>query len=263
MKLYRINALLMRHLYLNKRSVPRMMDIFFWPVMTIVLWGFISLYLEKANLDSLNIVAVLLGAVLLWEVLNESQHSISVAFLEEVWEKNLLNIFVTPLKLSEFIASTVGLGVVRVSLVSIVMIILSFFAYSFNIFSLGFYLIPFIINLLIFGWVLGLVITAVILRWGSSAQVLAFGIMFLVQPFTAVFYPVSVLPKFIQYISLAIPSTHVFEGMRAVVQTGSFPMFNLVMSIILNLIYLTLASMFFYKMFARVKEKGNMLKLNQ
>ena len=262
MRWHRIKAILIRNLYLNKRSFPRMLDIFFWPVMTLLLWGFLSLYLEKANLGNFNILTVLLGAVLLWEVLNESLHSVSVGFLEEVWEKNLLNIFVTPLKVSEFLTSTILLGLVRVLIVGVVMTILAFFAYSFNIFTFGFYLIPFILNLLIFGWVIGFVAIAIILRYGTSAQVLAFGITFLLQPFTAVFYPVSVLPGVLKYVALALPATHVFEGMRSVVATGSFPLFNLLMALGLNIIYLILAVWLFYRMFARVKEKGLLLKLN-
>lgn len=262
MKWYRINALLIRHLYLYKRSLPRLMDIFFWPIMTLILWGFLSLYLKNSNLAGLNIITILLGATILWEVLSESQHSISVGFLEEVWEKNFLNIFVTPLKLSEFIASTAILGVVRVFIVGIVMSILAFFAYSFNIFTLGFYIIPFMINLLLFGWILGLLITALILRFGTSAQVLAFGIIFLVQPFTAVFYPVSVLPHYIRYVAYALPSTYVFEGMRTVVNSGVLPLNLFFTSLILNIIYLIIILWFFYKMFAKVKEQGKLLKLD-
>lgn len=262
MKWHRIKAILIRNLYLNKRSFPRMLDIFFWPIMTMFLWGFMSLYLEKTNFSGFNIIALLLGAVLLWEVLNESIHAVSIGFLEEIWEKNLLNIFVTPLKVSEFLASTVLLGLVRTAIIGIIMTILAFVAYSFNIFSLGFYLIPFVLNLLIFGWAIGFVAIAIILRYGSSAQVLAFGITFLLQPFTAVFYPVSILPKVVQYISLALPSTHVFEGMRAVIATGSISTFNLLMAFGLNIAYLTLAVLFFHKMFLRIKERGLLLKLN-
>lgn len=262
MKWYRINALLIRHIYLYKRSLPRIMDIVFWPVMTLFLWGFLGRYLEQTEFGgSVNIVTILLGAIILWEVMSESQHSISIAFLEDVWERNLLNIFVTPIKISEFLASTLLLGVVRVFLVSIIMIIIAFFAYSFNFFTLGLYLIPFIINLLIFGWILGLLITAIILRFGTSAQVLAFGIMFLIQPFTAVFYPVSILPQYIQYISYALPSTHVFEGLRAVINSGNLSWNYFIFGFGLNIIYLAITIWFFYKMFARIKEKGRLMKL--
>ncbi|MDO8563917.1 MAG: ABC transporter permease [Nanoarchaeota archaeon] len=261
-KFHRINALLIRHLYLYKRSVPRLMDIMFWPVMTLILWGFISKYLEHSNLSGLNIITVLLGAVILWEILSESQHSLSVAFLEEVWEKNLINIFVTPLKLSEFVISTALLGFVRVFLVTIMLSTIAFFSYTFNIFDLGFYIIPFAINLLLFGWILGLFIVAIILRFGTSAQILAFGIMFLIQPFTAVFYPVSILPTFARYISLALPSTHVFEGMRAVIATGEFSINLFLIGLGLNIIYLILALWFFYRMFAHIKNQGKLMKLD-
>src|SRR3990167_3973028 len=97
MKWHRINALLMRHIYLNRKSFPRLMDMLFWPIMSLFLWGFVRLFLEKSNAGGLNIVTILLGAVLLWEILQEGQHSVSIAFLEDVWQKNLLNIFVTPL----------------------------------------------------------------------------------------------------------------------------------------------------------------------
>ena len=262
MKWHRINALLIRHLYLYKRSLPRIMDIFFWPITTLLLWGFLSSYLERSSLAEVNIVTVLLGAIIFWEFLSESQHSISVAFLEEVWEKNFLNIFVTPLKLEEFIASTALLGLVRVLLVGIIMAIVAFFAYSFNFISFGFLLIPFVINLLIFGWALGLIITAIILRFGTSAQVLAFGMMFLIQPFTAVFYPVSILPKYVQYIALSLPSTYVFEGMRTTINSGSFPVSMFLVGLGLNIIYLSLSIWFFYRMFEKVKIKGRLMKLD-
>lgn len=261
-KWHRINALLIRHLYLYKRSVPRIMDIAFWPVMTLILWGFISKYLETSNFSGFNIVTVLLGAIIFWEILSESQHSISVAFLEEVWEKNLINIFVTPLKLSEFILSTGLLGIVRVLMVTTFLSIIAFFAYSFNILTIGFFIIPFAFNLILFGWILGLVITGVILRFGTSAQVLAFGLMFLIQPFTAVFYPVSILPTAVRYISLSLPSTHVFEGMRAVINTGTFPVNDFLIATGLNIIYLIFALWFFYKMFSYIKAQGKLMKLD-
>lgn len=262
MKFHRINALLIRHLYLYKRSFPRIMDILYWPVLELVLWGFISVYLGRFSLSGFNALTVLLGAIIFWDLLSQSQRSVSVAFLEDVWEKNFLNIFVTPLKISEFLVSTVLLAFFRLIMVGAVMAILGFLFYKFNLFSFGFYLIPFMLNLLVFGAVLGLFTTAVILRYGTSAQILAFGFIVLIQPFSAVFYPVSVLPHFLQYIAHAIPSTYVFEGMRAVLETGSLPLDLLSWSIITNLVYLVLVLWYFYRMFAAVKAKGRLLKLD-
>src|SRR5271168_4830718 len=201
MKWYRVKALIIRHLYLYQRSLPRLMDIFFWPTMDLLVWGFMSLYLEKLDLANVNIFSAILGAVIFWGILQQSQGSVSTTFLEDVWEKNLLNIFVTPLTILEFILATFGLVIVRVILGGIVMVILALLLYHFNVFVLQLAAIPFILNLIVFGSVLGLFITAILLRFGTSAQVLAFGFIFLIQPFSAVFYPVSALPRVLQYIS--------------------------------------------------------------
>lgn len=262
MKIKRVNALLIRHLYLYQRSVPRLMDIFFWPILELLLWGFLSLYLQKMNFGGLNVVTVLLGAIIFWDLMSQSQRAISTTFLEEVWERNLLNIFVSPLRLSEYLVSSVLIAMFRIIIVGLVMAALAWALYHFNLFAFGFYLILFMLNLLIFGWTLGFFTTGIILRFGSAAQVLAFGLVFLLQPFSAVFYPVSVLPQGLQYLARALPSAYVFEGMRAVIATGTLPVSNLVWAFGTNIFYLILVLWFFTRMFARVKEKGMLMKLD-
>ena len=262
MKWHRIHALIMRQIYLNKKSFPRLMDLLFWPVMSLFLWGFVSIFLEKSNTSGLNIVTFILGAVLLWEMLQEGQHSVAIAFLEDVWQKNLLNIFVTPLTRAEYIASTVLFGILRTLVAGTVMTIIALLLYSFNIFTLGMYLIPFALNLMVFGWILGILAIGIILRYGSSANSIAWGMIFVLQPFTAVFYPVSILPKAIQYIAWFLPSTHVFEGMRSVISTGTIPTFNLIAAFALNIFYFVIVMIFFNKMFDRIKKKGLLLKLD-
>ncbi|MDP2704476.1 MAG: ABC transporter permease [bacterium] len=262
MKFYRINALLIRHLYLYRRSLPRMMDIFYWPVMDILVWGFFSVYLEKSSLAGFNAVSVLLGAMIFWDLLNQSQKAVSVAFLEDIWEKNLINIFVAPVRVSEFLGATVFIGLVRIALVSVVLGGLAFLFYHFNIFALGFYLIPFVANLLLFGWILGIFTTGIILRYGTQAQILAFGFIFIIQPFSAVFYPVSALPNALQYVALILPSSHVFEGLRAVLLGNTFPAGPLLLATATNLLYLVLALMFFMAMFRLGKIIGLLKKLD-
>lgn len=238
------------------------MDVFFWPVIELLLWGFISLYLQKFDMGGLNIVTVLLGAIIFWDLLSQSQRAVSVAFLEDVWERNFLNIFVTPLTVGEFMVSAVLLGLVRVALVGAVMAVLAFALYHLNIFAFGFSLIPFAANLLLFGWAAGLFATAIILRYGTSAQVIAFSLLFLVQPLSAVFYPASVLPEGVRFFAYLLPSTHVFEGMRTVIATGSFPYAELGWAFLTNAICLFLSIRYFYYMFARVKEQGRLMKLD-
>ncbi len=252
----------MRHLYLYPRSIPRLMDVFFWPILELLMWGFLSLYLERLNLGNLNIVSLFLGAMIFWEFLSRSQNAVSVAFLEDVWERNILNVFVAPVQVSEFLASTLLLGLVRIGMTGVLLSILSFLFYHFNIFQFGIYTVPFLINLLIFGWVLGLFTTGIILRFGTSAQVLAFGLIFLIQPFSAVFYPVSALPHAIQWFSYILPSTYVFEGMRKVISVGTLPLHEIILSFGINIIYIAVVIFFFYRMFAKVKIQGKLLKLD-
>ncbi|MEK7619097.1 MAG: ABC transporter permease [Patescibacteria group bacterium] len=262
MKLHRINGLLIRHLYLYRRSFPRLMDLFYWPVMDILLWGFLSIYLEKFNLGAISALTVLLGAIIFWDLLNQSQKAVSIAFLEDVWERNLLNIFVTPLRLSEFLMSTFLLGFVRITIVSVIMAALSFVFYRFNIFQFGFAIIPFAANLLVFGWTLGIFTTGLILRHGTAAQILAFGFILLIQPFTAVFYPVSSLPSFLQPIAYLFPSTYVFEGMREVARTGTLSQFNIVWGLVSNLAWAIATLYYFNYCFANAKKRAALMRLD-
>ena len=262
MKWIRIKALLFRYMYLYPRSLPRLLDLFFWPVLDLLVWGFLSVYLEKLDLQTVNIASVLLGAVIFWALLNRTQEAVTVAFLEDVWEKNLLNLFVTPVKVSEFLSATILLGIIRIVMQGVILSLVALALYHFDVFQFGLFTIPFVINLLIFGWVLGLFILGIILRFGTSAQVLAFGFIFLIQPFSAVFYPVSALPQALQWFSYLLPSTYVFEGMRAVIATGTMQSAPLLISFGINLAYLVLVCVFFYRMFAWVKKRGALMKFD-
>jgi len=226
------------------------------------MWGFLSVYLGKISLDNVNIVSILLGSIILWELMQRMQNAVAITFLEDVWERNFLNLFVTPLRVSEFLFSTVLLGVIRTTAVLGVMALLAILLYHFNIFSLGFALLPFILILLIFGFSLAIFNMAIILRFGTSAQVLAFGLVFLVQPFSAVFYPVSAIPPAFSWISYFIPSTYVFEGIRFTFATGDVAWKYMANGLGVALIYLVVMLWFFVKMFAKVKKEGRLLKLD-
>ncbi len=252
----------MRHLYLYKgRSLPRFMDIFFWPVMTLLTWGFFSVYLGKLNLGNINIISVLLGAVVFWEIVQMSQQAVSVYFLEDVWEKNFLNIFVTPLTLGEFFAATAILAIIKIIITAAVLLTVAYFSYHYSIFTLGFAVIPYALNLFIFGMVIAIFINAIILRFGTSAQVLAFGVILILQPLSAVFYPVTALPSFIQPISRILPTTYVFEAMRATLAGGVFDTTSFLLALGLNIFYFIVVCFFFSTMFKIVKRKGILLKV--
>lgn len=239
-----------------------MMDLFYWPIMDILLWGFISMYLAKLQIPGFNAVTLLLGAMIFWNLLTQAQRTVSIAFLEDVWERNFLNIFVTPLSVREFLTSAFLLAVIKIAIVAVIMAFLSFFLYRLNLFQFGLALIPFVAHLLFFGWTLGLFTTGLILRYGTSAQILAFGFILLIQPFTAVFYPVSALPPAIQWIAYIFPSTYVFEGMRHVVATGAFPLALMVSGTIANVISGVLVIVFFNACFADAKKRAALMRLD-
>ena len=223
MKPHRVLALVNRHLVLYKRSPQRIMEIVYWPLLDLLLWGFLTLYLARYREGLPGFVTFVLGALILWEILFRAQQGICISFLEEIWARNFLNLFVSPLSIGEFLVSTMLVSVIKVAAASLLTISLAYGSYSFNMFVLGVSLVPFVINLIVMGWAIGIFTTAVILRFGQEAEVLAWGLAFLFQPVSAVFYPVSVLPPFLQGSASGIPAAHVFEGMRGVIEAKAFP----------------------------------------
>lgn len=263
MKLHRITALIARHLYLYRRSLPRMMEIFYWPFLDLVVWGFITVYLMKFQGQLPDAVAFFLGALILWDVLFRAQQGITISFLEEIWARNLMNLFASPLTPGEFLAATMAISVFKVTAVSIVMVVAALLFYDYNIFRIGLSLVPFVFNLLIAGWTIGVLTTSLIMRFGQEAEVLAWGMVFLFQPISCVFYPVDVLPKWLQGVAWMNPAAHIFEGMRSVISTGSLPVVHLVWALGLNFFYLTLLVAWFHHTFNVCKERGSLVRVGE
>jgi len=263
LKIHRIFAIALRHLYLYKRSPSRLMEIFYWPLLDLLVWGFITIYLEQLQGTLPNFVAFFLGALILWDILYRCQQGISVSFLEEVWSRNLLNLFVSPLRPGEFLIATMLISVFKLLSAALVTVVLAWLLYSFNVFLIGFSLIPFVLNLIFLGWSIGILTTTLILRYGQKAEILAWGLAFLFQPVSAVFYPVSVLPTVLQKIALFIPATHVFEGMRSVLRNEGLPIEHLVWAFGLNALYLMASLFLFYHVFTIVKQRGLLLRVGE
>jgi len=263
MKLHRILALASRHLMLYKRSPQRIMEIIYWPVLDVVLWGFITLYLNRYQSGLPSVVAFFLGALILWDILFRAQQGVCISFLEEIWSRNLLNLFVSPLRPIEFLASTMLISIAKVILSSAATVLLALLFYSFNVFTIGLSLVPFVLNLILMGWAIGVFTTAIILRYGQQAEVLAWGLVLLFMPVSAVFYPVSILPPFLQGIAKFIPASHIFEGMRTVITGGVFPARELFWALGLNVLYLIVALNFFFWMFGVVKRRGLLVRVGE
>ncbi len=263
MKLHRIVAIFVRQMYLYRRSLPRLMEIIYWPLLDLVLWGFISLYLARSQSGLPNVVTFFLGALILWDILWRSQLGISVSFLEDVWARNFLNLFVSPLRPGEYLTSLMLVSAVKIVLAGGLMSLLAWTFYSFNIFIIGVSLVPFVLNLVALGWAIGIFTTALILRFGQQAEILAWGIAILFQPVSAVFYPVAVLPPVLREVARFVPSSYVFEGMREVVASGRISAGKLAWAVGLNAVYLAAATAVFYAIFRSVKKKGLLARIGE
>jgi len=257
-----VSALVLRYLFLYTRNPVRFVELIFWPLVDLLMWGFLTVYLKQHGADGLpSAITFLIGGMILWDVLFRSQQGVAISFLEDVWTRNLLNVFVAPVRTAEYVAATCMVGVLRVGVTLIVLTVVAALAYGFKLTDLGFGLLPFLGNLMIFGWFLGMIATALIMRWGQAAESLAWAVPFFIQPLAAVFYPVSVLPSWLQPIAMALPCTPVFEGMRTVLAGKPVPWGNIEHAILLNVIWGTLAGLFFAANLRHVRKTGLLVKV--
>lgn len=263
MKGHRVLAVALRHLFIYRRSFARLLEVFYFPVINLLVWGFFTVYLQEFRKVLPDFVLFLIGALILWEMLYRSQLGVSIAFLEEVWSRNLLNLFGSPLKPTEFVAAACLISLLKLLVSATVSIVSAWVFFDFHFFKLGLALLPFVLNLLILGWSVGILTTACVLRYGQKTEILAWGLPFLLQPLCAVFYPLSVFPPPLAAVARAIPATHVFEGMREVLQTGGVEPGSLLWAFGLNAFYFGLSLVFFLRTFDVVREKGLLLKVGE
>jgi len=217
MRWSRVAAIVLRQFYLLRGSPARMIPLFAWVTIDIVLWGFITRYLNTFTQSSFNFVPALLGAVLLWDFFIRVMQGVTTAFLEDVWSRNFLNIFATPLSISEYITGLVLSSIATSSVGLLVMLVLATLVFGLSFFLYGLVLIPFLLVLFAFGIALGIVAAALVLRLGPAAEWFVWPIPALLSPFAAVFYPLSTLPPWMQYVSYVLPPSYVFENLRAIV----------------------------------------------
>ena len=237
--LRRIWGLMYRHLALYRRSWPRLLELAYWPTLQMCIWGFTaSFFAARLGSSSTVVLGMLLGAVLLWEVALRSQMGVAISFLEEIWSRNLGHVFVSPLRPWELVAALIGMSAIRMTAGVLPAVLLAWALYSFNLFSIGPVLILFAVNLMVMGWWVSLGVVSPILRHGAGAEALAWSVLFGLTPFSAVFYPVSILPGWVQPVALALPSAHVFEGMRTALASGTVDFGQLTWAIGLNIVWM-------------------------
>ncbi|MBI5045090.1 MAG: ABC transporter permease [Candidatus Levybacteria bacterium] len=256
MKLHRIYAIILRNLYSFKHSYDKMSDAFYWPLLDLLLWGLTSSYINQSSGGQTNILLLVISGIVFWLIFWRAQYEICMGLLDELWNKNMINLFITPLKFWEWVTAWLFMGVAKGAMSFLFASGVAILLYQTNVFTYGFTLIPYMLLLLLSGWWVGFLITSILMRFGSKVQTLAWSMPWVFAPFSAIYYPVSSLPQWAQNVAHFLPTSYVFEGMREVLKTGHFNTQNFLFALLLNCIYLALALITIRFSFARVLKNG-------
>jgi len=261
----RIFAIFVRQLFLYKGNPTRLASIFLWLVIDIVQWGFITKYLGTFGQATFGFVTVILGAIILWEFMARVQQGIMMAFLEDIWTQNFINFFASPLKVREYLGGLIITSFASSIVGFLAMVAIAGPVFGYNVMTVGLMLLPFMAILLIFGIAMGVFVSGVVFRLGPSAEWLGWPIPLVLSLFAGVYYPISTLPVALQIIAKAIPPSYVFESLRAILVTGTFPsalVSNLLIGTALSIAYLLIASRFFVVIYRKNLKNGNIARFN-
>jgi len=261
--LRRISAMVRRYVYLLRSSGIRLVELVYWPFLQMLTWGFLQKYLAGTTSPLAQAAGVLIGSVLLWDILFRSKIGFSTTFIEEMWARNLGNLLTSPLRPFELVAALSVWSVIRLGVSMVPVAIAAYFIFGFNLLDLGLALVAFFAVLVLTSWSLGLLSAGVILRYGLGAEEFAWSLAFLLLPLSCVYYPVTALPKWLQPVALALPPTHVFEGMRSILLHGTFNASELWWALGLNAIYLLIGYMAFRWFLQRARINGSLLQLGE
>lgn len=261
MKAHRITAVMVRHVYEARRNFDRITDMLYWPVLDIIMWGFFTTYLGRGIGMQPEVIKFLLGATILWGLFYSFQRDMAVGFLDELWSRNLINLFSTPLTISEYVTGLILVNLAKAGLGMSAAAMLAWAAYHFNIFPWLPEFIPYLLNLVLFAFALGIVITGLIFRYTTKIQALAWSFAGLLAPVSCVLYPLKSLPRWLRWVAWMLPTTHSFEGMRLALAGGGFSPFHFWWGLVLNAGYFAIAIAIFQLVFKSAKNRGLLVKL--
>lgn len=256
MSIKRIFAMVQRYTYGLKHTYDRLSDMFYWPVMDLLIWGLTGIYFAQLNSKSPYTVTIILTGLIFWIITWRAQYEISINLLSEMWDRNLVNIFASPLTVYEWITSVIIFGSAKMIISLSFSTIVAFFLYRYQIFQFGWWLFPVAVNLVISGWIIGFCISAIIIRFGTKIQTIAWAGAYIIVPFSALYYPLSVLPNWAQKVALLFPTSYIFEALREHIFTGTISADKILISFALNMLYLILSILFFVLMFNKRKKLG-------
>lgn len=251
----RISGVFLRYFYIFAK-IETLSDLIFWPALEIVLWGVTSVWIQRHEKEIPSIAIAILTGLVFWQIVWRSYYEIAVNLLQEFWNRNLINLFSTPLKISEWSIALMLTGLFKICITIVFGGAVVWVLYALNIFDLGWAFLPFCALLILSGWFLGFLSASILIYFGQRMETLAWLTPYIFSPFCAVFYPVEALPSWGQAISRALPMTYIFEGMRTIIHTGVFPARLFFMSLSLNLLYLFLTGVLLKVLFEKSRDKG-------
>jgi len=253
---HRIKAFLLRHAYEIRSSLDRKADVIFYPAIDILIFGFLSVYVDQLGTAG-KFAGGILGALILWTLVYNIARDIAFCLLEDTWSRNLYNLYSTPLKISEIVIGTLILSIMKAMITVSLLIVIAYGLFHFNFFSAGAVMIFYVFSVFVFGWSFGFATSALILRFGQKVQSVSWSLMLVLYPISGVFYPLAILPKWLAVVAKAFPLAHIFEGMRQLILRGQIPgPGDFVTIIVLDIVYLTLGILLFVAGFRHAKNRG-------
>lgn len=256
----RVSAMVLRYWYLLRSSWPRVLDLIYWPAVQMLTWGFLQMYVSQNSGFFAQVGGLFIGAVLLWDILFRGQLGFSISFLEEMYARNMGNLMMSPLRPSEFISALMIMSIIRLAVGMIPVSLLAIAFFGFNLWGMGLALAVFFMNLILTSWAVGIFVAGLLLRNGLGAENLAWTFMFLLLPLTCVYYPVSVLPEWLQAIAWMLPPTYVFEGMRALLIERVFRADLMIQAFALNLVLFAAGVVAFLALLKSARRHGTLLQ---
>lgn len=253
---HRIYAVMLRYLFSEKRNLLRLSDALYWPFMDIALWGLTTTWMAQQQVQLPHIVLVILTGLVLWQVVMRAHYEITIPLMEEMWSRSFVSLFSTPLTIWEWLIGVMINGFIKTFFVLLFGAFLVWIMYSLSIFTVGWMLLPFVLSLIMFGWVIGLWGASIIIYYGQKAQNLPWMMAFLFAPVSGVYYPIDVLPVWMQKFAYMLPVPYIFEGMRKVLFHGVVPVREIVMSYAINACYLVGSILLFVYMFEKSRTHG-------
>ena len=257
---YRINAMVLRYWYLLLSSWPRLLELVYWPALQIITWGFLQSYISQNAGFFARAGGTLVGAVILWDILFRGQLGFSISFLEEMWARNMGNLMMSPLRPVEFLIALMVMSLIRLAIGVIPMTLLAMIFFDFNLYGIGFPLIAFFCNLIFTSWSVGIFVSGLVLRHGLGAESIVWTLMFGLMPLACVYYPVTVLPHWLQYVAWALPPTYAFEGMRALLMRHEFRGDLMAQAFAINVLLLVASFAIFLVLLRSARKHGSLLQ---